>query len=537
MTRLDAAQLGVALAAGATAVAFTWQPGLASLYDDSVSYLLHAQALAPYGDAPAVVERAAALEKYPPLFGALLAATGAAFDWRLAHAVVAASFGASVWLLARYAARVTGSGALGFAAALVYALLPASWLNVRGILSEFPYMAITFAALALHASLAGHAPTRRVALALGALGAAAFLTRTIGMALVAALAAAELVRFARERDRARLEGVAWIAAIPVAAGALWYLLRPAGGEDAYATFSARLAGEAATGGWDYLAARLLSNAAALRDAWAGALLIFWGEPWRPGYLLAMALGLAGLAAALVRAARGEADGLYVAGFLAILAAWPFPGQMFRLALPVVPLLLVAFLWAWSALLVRVHPQTAARRAPLAAVLPLVLAVPATLFYIVPRGFSGIDAGSMRTSHIAEFYRIPSGAGAESNAAAQIAVLEDLRRIGETTPPDARVMWYWPPYVALLARREGVPLERPVDAADLARQIAATGADHLYLSELHPRDSARRDGHPLEPLPHALALGEPVWQRTAPAGNVRAVLVRLGPAGARDKRGP
>jgi len=35
----------LAIATGAFALAFTWQPGLASMYDDSVSYLIQAQAL------------------------------------------------------------------------------------------------------------------------------------------------------------------------------------------------------------------------------------------------------------------------------------------------------------------------------------------------------------------------------------------------------------------------------------------------------------------------------------------------------------
>lgn len=526
MTRLDAALAAVAAVAGSIAVAFTWQPGLASLFDDSVSYLILAQAMSPFGEASPAVAAAAAGEKYPPLTAWLLALTGGAFDWRMAHAMVAVAFGASVYTLGRLAGQVTGSASAGVAAAIVYALLPGAWLNVKGILAEFPYMAISFAALALHASLKGRAATRREAILLGILVAAALLARTIGVALLAALAAAEALGWLRTRERARLGSLAWIAGIALAAAGLWYLLRPSGGEDAYAAFGAQVAREASQGGLDFAAALLASNAAALRDAWLNALLIFWGEPWKPGFVVASAVGIAGLGATLLRALRFEADGLYCVAFLAILLAWPFPGQMYRLALPVVPLVLVHFLWAGARLGARAGLSNASRGAALAALLPLAICAPAVLFYIAPRAAAGSGDGAVRPADIAEFYRIPAGPAAEANARAQIGVFEDLRRIGETTPPQARVMWYWPGYVALLAHRHGVRLERPRDVAGLAAQVRATRADYIYLAELHPRDSARRAGHPLDPAVHAAALGRVVWHRASAAGTMQAVLIEV-----------
>ena len=526
MTRLDAALAAVAAIAGSIAVAFTWQPGLASLFDDSVSYLILAQAFSPFGEASPAVAAAAAAEKYPPLTAWLIALAGGAFDWRLAHALVAAAFGASVFALGRLAGMVTGSAAMGLAAGLAFACLPGAWLNVKGILAEFPYMAISFAALALHASWRARPATRGEAIALGILVAAALLARTIGIALLAALLAAQGLRWLRGREPARLRSIAWIAAIPLAAAALWYALRPSGGEDAYVAFGAQVAQDASRQGWDFASSLVLSNAAALRDAWLNALLIFWGEPWKPGFLLASAIGIAGLGATAWRALRFEADGLYCVAFLAILLAWPFPGQMYRLALPVVPLVLVHFLWAFARLAERANPATASRRAPLGVMLPLVVCVPAVLFYIAPRAAAGAGEGSVRPADIAEFYRIPAGPSAEANARAQIGVFDDLRRIGETTPPQARVMWYWPNYVALLSGRHGVRLERPRDAADLAAQVRATHADYIYLAELHPRDSARRAGHPLDPAVHAAALGRVVWHRASAQGTMLAVLIEV-----------
>jgi len=185
MSRHDAALAGLAALAGAVAIAFTWQPGLASLYDDSVFYLMMAQAMAPYGSASPAVLAAAPFDTYPPFLPLVVALAGGAFDWRVAHAVVAASFAASVFLLGLHARAISASAAMGFAAALVYAFMPGVWLNVKGILSEFPYMALSFAALVAYGRMRAAPLTWPRVAGMGVLLAALVLTRNIGVALLA----------------------------------------------------------------------------------------------------------------------------------------------------------------------------------------------------------------------------------------------------------------------------------------------------------------------------------------------------------------
>ena len=521
MTRADGALAAVAAVSGAIAIAFTWQPGLASLYDDGVFYLMMAQAMSPFGHAGAAVLASAPFDTYPPFFPLLLALGGGAFDWRIAHAIVAAAFGASVLLLGVYARQVTRSATMGIAAAVAYAFMPGVWLNLKGILAEFPYMALSFGALALHQHWRAAAPSPRRAAVLGLLLAALVLTRTVGVALVAAIAAHEAWRWWREGDRRRLANAAIVVAVPAAVAGLWIVLRPSSGQDAYAEFGVRVADAARGGGAGWALALVSANVSALVDSWLNALLIFWGEWWRPKFLVAIALGVAAAAAIAWRALRAEPDALYCLAFLAIVLAWPFPGQMYRLALPVFPLALVGALWAWRELLARHRPGTEGR-APWAVVVPLALCVPPVAFYITERSRLGEEG----MSSIAEFYRVPSGPSAVSNAAAQLAVFRDLRRIAETTPESARVAWYSPAYVALLGQRRGVRLERPADAAALAAQLRASGAEYIFLSHLHPRDSAHRLGHPLDPLPLAQSMARVVWRRDGPGGEPRAVLLEV-----------
>lgn len=528
MSRFALSLGALALAVAAVAAAFLWQPGLDSLYDDSVGYLLMAQAFAPFHAAPSAVAAAASLEKFPPLFPLALAVSGGAYDWRIAHLVVAASFAASVLFLGLHARRVLDSPWQGWMLALVYAVMPGAWLNAKGILSEFPYMALAFATLAYHDRWIDRSPGRGGAAALGALLAATMLTRSIGVALLAALAYAEAVRYVRTRDAARLRVMAPPAALAIGAALAWHFVHPGAGDTYGSSATIMLEGTAQHGpGW--LLAWALFNAASLADAWFNALLIFWGEPWRPQFLIAAALGIAGLGGSLVRAARGAADGAYCAIYLAILLLWPFPGQMYRLAFPVVPLLMVNAFWALRAALGRLGARRAERGAMYAAAAPLVLCLPALVFYVAQRArMPDAPVDAMRKTDIAEFYRIPSGPGAEANAREQIAVMADLRRVGETTPENARVMWYAPDYVTLLAGRRGVPLRRPATSAELAAQVRATGAGYLYVADVRPRDSLLREGDPMVAAALAAPLARGVWARRGADGEVRAILLKFDP---------
>jgi hypothetical protein len=532
MRRENAALGALAAAAGAFAMWFTWQAGLASLYDDSVSYLVMAQAFSPYATASEAVRAALPYEKFPPLFPFALALAGGAYDWRIAHLWVAASFAASVFLLGIHARNATGSARVGFAAALVFALLPGAWLNVKGILSEFPFMALTFATLVHHDRVRARAPTLRGYVSLGLLLAAVLLTRTIGIALVAAIGVSEGWRALKHPHPARTRLVGWSIAIPILAAGLWYALRPKGGEDAYLAFSTGMAQGAAEHGVGWALGLAGNNISALIDAWLTALLVYWGDPWRPGFMLATLAGVSAALGAVMRAARGEADGLYVLAFVAILVAWPFPGQMYRLALPVIPLLLAHALWVWHGLIARTGGE---RRADawgaLASVIPLLACAPAVLFYIAGRAqLSGdVVALGYRKGDIAEFYRIPDRPSAEANARQQIDIFEDMEQIRSTTPASARIMWYAPAYIALLAGRRGVALDRRTDLAGMAAQMRAAKPDYVYAAAVHPRDSARRLGDPLDAASAALPFADGVWQRVDARGNFESILLKVDPS--------
>jgi hypothetical protein len=520
------AALGAGVAAAA--IAFLWQPGLDSLYDDSVSYLLMAQRFTPFHALDPAVAGAAMQEKYPPVFPLLLAFTGGAYDWRIAHAVVALCFAASVVLLGLLACELMRSHILGVLAACAFALLPGSWLIAKGILSEYPFIALTLATLWMHRRHGEGAVSNRAAAAFGIVMAAVVLTRSIGIALVAALAVAELWRFARERGRARLRAAGIALGVAAVMVGVWYLVRPAAGHDPYVQTLLDLAHREPIDAAIWLGKLVLTNVQALYGGWLHALLVFWGEPDSPRFLVALAWGILGLGAALYRAGEGEADGLYVAIAAVILVLWPFPGQMYRLAFPLVPLLLAQALWGVASLLrLQLAPATTERWTAIAGLLPFAACVPAVMFYIGGRAHAVEPTpGTTPITSIAEFYRIPSGPAAEDVARRELDVIADLDRLRSTLPADARVMWYTPNYVALLARREGVALRRPASRDDLLRQLRETGADYLYLADVQPRDNLWREGSPFYPMYLARGVAQIEWMRQGAQDELRAILLKV-----------
>jgi hypothetical protein len=228
----------------------------------------------------------------------------------------------------------------------------------------------------------------------------------------------------------------------------------------------------------------------------------------------------------------EVDAIYVVVFAAILVVWPFPGQMYRLALPAIPLLMASAFWLWVRVAERLaNPPRAVLWTALAALVPLALCLPASLFYVLERaqlGGNAVAAG-YRVTDIAEFYRIPVRPAAEANALLEIGVLADFEQVRRSTPETARVMWYLPGYVALLAGREGVPLLKPADHAGLASQVAARHPDFIYLSTVHPRDTAHREGDPMDALPFLAERAEVVWHRDNAAGRPESALLKIDPA--------
>lgn len=463
----------------AACVAFVRQPTLSTFADDSVSYLVMAQVFSPWSGAPPAVSHAFAGEAfYPPLFPLVLAMTGAAHDIVRAHAVAALLLAACLPLVYLLGSRWLHSRWAAVGAVAVVALLPASWINAKGILSEPLYSLALLAALcALELAPAGRKRTWLLSLALIGLA----LTRTAGLAPVAAYALwASTRREASPRERLS-RAMPAIAAI--AAYVAWVAVRPATADQnvniALVRASALLAAE------DPGSVMLASMADQLRaaaEAWIGALLLYWVEARPFPVILAGAVGCLSIGGMVMRLRAGKPDAWMMTAYLVTFLLWPFNDQMGRFLFPALPVLI---LYAFAALgaAARSVQRPAALAYSLLLLLLVSLAGPAMAFIYQRAGLDGRYAG------MTDWYRTPGLPEARARSGVHVGLLEDMEAIRSLTNPRHRVMWVAPAYIALLADRPGVRAPaHGLDPSAYRRAVREAAPDFIFLSAYHPRDT-------------------------------------------------
>jgi hypothetical protein len=495
--------------------AFARQPGLASLSDDSASYLALAQRFAADGTPAAAW--AAYAGHFPPLFPLVLALAGAADDFERAHLVVAGFAAAAPIVIYAFVLALHRRRDAALAMAFIFVVLPTAWISAKGILSEPLYLVVSLAALTFHrARLAEGNGRRGEWIAFGLLLALALLTRLAAVALLAAFALQAGLRMAAAR-RTSWQPLA-LAAIPmVALAGLWMALRPAVEGDPY-----QRATESIVSLWLAQPAAMASVAASnLFDGWVAS---FTADPDVSATMrwFAAAIGIAGIAGSARAALRNRADGWYVLGSLAMLFLWLFNADnLRRLLYPLVPLLLLHAGEAVVAVSRRLgaRPEVATRWAPAVAIaVTLLLAQPAvTLIYQKARDDTPVLEGFHTTyADVTEYYTTLNTERARALAAKHAAVLSGLEALQSATTPGKRVMWMRPEYVALLGRREAVPFLYGWDAQRLAQEARAARVDYFIVAGLSKLDLAgAANDSPAAPRPAAayahpvLALANPV----------------------------
>jgi hypothetical protein len=483
----------VTLAFGLACALFVWQPALATFADDSVSYLVMAQVFSPWQAASPAVAAAFAREAiYPPLFPLLLALAGAAHDFAWAHGLIALLLAAALPVAYWLGARWLGSRGAAAAAVACVALLPTMWVNAKGVLSE-PLFCLLLMSTFLALERGEGDDSRQRAWRLGLLAAGLALTRTAALPMLGVLAlwlAARPVPAVPAQPvfawRARL-GRAAPALAALAAYSLWVLLRPAHtGEDYGQILSDKgaqfLGGPGGLAG--SIAASVARQANAILEGWAGSLMIYWIEGRPARFVLASLVGALSLAGLALRLRRNRADAWMAAAYLATLLGWPFHEQMERFLFPLVPaLVLYAFQAAGEGMAALQRPGTVGHA--LLAALVLSLCLPAMAFLAQRAKAPGPHKA------ITDWYRQPDLARARARAQTHLDLMDDLREVRQLTRPDERVMWVVPGYVALLADRQGVAAPDPALGPEAYREaVRKSGADYVFLSRYHPRDTIR-----------------------------------------------
>jgi hypothetical protein len=479
----------LALAAPAT-IAFSWQGVIASLGDDSVSYLTLARYFSPFSSDPLVAPWAKYHSHFPPLFPLMLAFTGGAQSFLAAHLMVGAWALAALCLVYRYAALRLESAFAGFALAAIFLLTPSAWISIRSILSEPMYLALSLAALLYHDRRLDENAGRRAWIVFALLLAAAYLTRVAGLALLAAYVVHLTVRTIARRKLSTPSPWAFLPmALPVLLSGLWLALRPHQQMDNYQMTV-----------HDIARAWLTSPGATAAISWeslfSGWMASFTGDSGVGSSMRIAfgAVGFMGVAGALLGARRNRLDSWYVLASLAMLFLWVFPeDNERRLLYPLIALLLVHAAEALAGACAYVNARRRVRRLLLlvAGVFVAAMTLPASIL-VLEKSLDRaplIQGYAYSAASMTQYYTSVNLERGHRDAAQNAAVLAGLESLDRVTPPGSRVMWMRPEYVAILGHRAGVPWYFGWDQARLAREIRETGTDYVVVARLFKSDLA------------------------------------------------
>lgn len=488
---------------------------IASLGDDSVSYLMLARYILNPED---VINRAwvGYQSHFPPLFPAILAITGGAWNLATAHAVVAAFAMLSVVLLYRYAALLLGGNAAGLLVAVLFLLTPTAWISISGILSESLFLFLTLCALYYYETRLASANARpHQWLFFGILLGATLLVRSVGVALILAYGVHVLVA-AAARTREPSLAKRLLPFVPVALMvALWLLWRPKPEGFNYQSATSNILN-------DLLLADpirfLRSCAQVMFGGWIRSFTADSDVHWLPKAVFGI-LGLLGIGGAILRARSNRIDGWYVLAMLPVVFVLLFSeDNNRRLLYPLVPVLIIHAA-VFVAFVVRRIPSQRHRRFLVAAVvaLPMVLSFPAWLLVQSKsldrdRIYPGLR---YRYSDMTDYYTTIDVKVARAIVSKHAAVLGGLESLQTATPPGSRVMWLRPDYVATLGHRQGMPLYYRWSQREFFRQIQLSRTDYIIASSLLKADMDGGEGNPALLFNWALQVSEVVHSVRSP----------------------
>lgn len=408
--------LAVLLAAlAALYLPWTWSEQLASLGGDSAVYVLSARHYAPMLPPDAVAAALEAESQFPPLYPLLLALGGGASDLRLAHALttlcLVAAF-AATYALAR---RIGLGRAMALCTVALFALMPGTLEQALQLKSEALYAALSLGSLAVLARREPGVGTHAGWVAAG-LVSLALLTRSAGVALLPALL---LVLWRRRPPRWGL-----MAVLAVGPALAWALTR-----DTQASYGGTLAAYAQAPLPEILG-RFGAHAVAIM---LGASHNVTTAPALGWVLVPLAIVAAVVLAGRLR--QAQPDAVYVAAYLAMLVAWPYPSEAQRLAWVVMPVLLAYVLGAAQAASAALPEAMAVARGVARAGVPLWLALA-----IVPAFGSALlrwaeaASGPHRAlAHLPEWYGRDPGQSREL-AQRHLDLAQAVADLGARVPP-------------------------------------------------------------------------------------------------------
>ncbi|MFV2058001.1 MAG: hypothetical protein ACC707_16165, partial [Thiohalomonadales bacterium] len=494
--RIDMACLLAIVLITLVAVRFVWTDTLGAYSDDSVSYVIMAQAMSPYFDTSAVIVEAATLERYPPLFSLVLALSGVSHSYLASHIMVALTLGAVLVLFYLFSIQLLDNRLLAFMLTLLFALTPSVWLNLLGILSENLYLALSLYFLLVFVK---NEPTDNKPLnhqlenaqyyLFSALLSLVMLSRTLGISLVAAYATHYIITHKHVRSL-----VNWRFLLPVLAPLLaavsWSWLHDSTSQDLYATdvnslFTRIFQSDAPL---KYIADTIAPQVISINMTWATSFLLYWTDEFQATYIIVALFGVCVLAGIGLRLKENRLDAWYVVFYLSILIIWPYPDQFTRFIYAILPLLMVYGIYFIKWFVSRWAADRSVWGSAVALLFLFVSVAPASAF-IFGRANYVTPYANMDFSYVTPFYNIPNIDTALRVAYRHEHLRQDLALIRTSTQESDIIMWYTPNYIRLISNRKAVRFPSRKSKREFLRGILESQAGYVFASALNPRYTA------------------------------------------------
>lgn len=459
-------------AAGLYVFSWSWEVGGSP---DTRIYLLMADYFAalPSGEIGASAQRGMEVAMFPPLHPLLLALLGGSGGIAWTHALAATCLLGALWALFHLQREPLGFWpAAGLTA--VFALSPMTLLISLESLSENLYLWLSLVHLAAleRSDRATDADPRRRALRAAAVTLAlALLTRSAAVAL---LASSGLILWRREGRAAWRLGA--VAVLPLLA---WLLLKSLAGfgetyENAY---TSRLAAFSTSGvGVEAVWLASLAQIQALAAAWVTVFSLHPGLPVRIGAVAVGGLSLLGLG---LRLRARDASALYVAIYLGMIVAWPFPAHAARFLFVVTPLLLVYALEGAAVLAGHFAALKPTRVRAVAVVSILALVLPGCAF-VAARFAESRERTFEAFTHTPRWYTRRSLQQAELDARFRRAIVGVMQELPAWVDPGACVFSTDPMEVTLRSGRVGL-FPPPAHVPDAVFEDYLSRCDFVFLS--------------------------------------------------------
>ena len=490
---------------------------IVSLGSDNVSYLLMAETFSPYQTATEIVREAARYQTYPPLFPLLLALLGASSDYLWAHRIVGGEFLLACVLLYFLARKMLGSAGLALIALLAFGLIPASWINVLGILSENQYLVLSLGAFLL---LRRDQPRSADSVCLAVLLIAAVLTRSIGLALIVAVLIGAWISSKGEPSSRRQRTAATLAA--AISFVLWEVFSGEPSESHYLENWLQVGRLLSDAGLAGICQFLIFQVIQIWEAVLTGLIHHWVLAESTFVLLLLFL-LVALMDIAFRLKSQELEAIYILVFLCVLMGWGAAGgQTWRLVYPIIPLLLVFFVSGIDRICrsIPVNKYQKHIRFFLCGLLLTTLSNGGLVILARHQHSRGNDTEGYR--YMTAYYQGISLSAAKSKSQAELAIIEGLRKVDLLTDPDSVVAWFSPMYVNLLSKRRSVEIPITPSKQQTEAYLREEGIDFIFLSRYHPRQYADQVNG-LKSMESYASMGQLVWLTHRCGGMVGEVI--------------